>query len=136
MKRVFICSRLRPDERHSLKQNIRRASLGCATAMVRGYAPIAPHLMYLHFLDDNVPFDREAGIRAGLALLPVCDELWQWGATVSEGMAMEIALAKKLDIPIRIFNSLGIPKERWNREEEGCSTTAKLFYPSAPIAAV
>ena len=136
MKRVFICSRLRPDERHTLEQNLRRASLGCITAMTKGYAPIAPHLMYIHFLNDDTPSDREAGINAGLALLRVCDELWQWGATISEGMAREIALAKKLGIPIRVFNSLGVPKEQWNREEDECNTTAKLSYPLEPIAAV
>lgn len=136
MKRVFICSRLKPDQKHSLKHNLSRAALACNTANKKGYAPIAPHLMYSQFLDDNVPAERKAGMEAGLALLPVCDEVWQWGATVSEGMAGELALAQKLGIPVRVFNSIGIPKECWKREEEECNTTAKSFCPSAPIAAV
>ena len=29
-------------------------------------------------------------------------------------MAAEIRLAQELNIPVRIYNSIGIPKEKWN----------------------
>ena len=131
VKKVYICSRYRADERHTVKDNIDRAYFACGWALDRGYAPFAPHLIYPHCLDDDDPMERQRGILSGMAWLVVCDEVWQWGATVSEGMAKELALAQNLCKPIRIFNSIGIPKERWNQEEEGCNTTAKLFYPSA-----
>lgn len=134
IKKVYICSRYRADEYHTTEDNVRRALLACSTALRSGCAPFAPHLIYPRCLDDDVPTERQTGIFAGMAWLADCDEVWQWGATVSEGMAQELALAKELGIPIKIFNSIGIPKERWYREEEGCNTTAKSFYPSAAIA--
>ena len=118
VKKVYICSRYRADERHTVKDNIDRAYFACGWALDRGYAPFAPHLIYPHCLDDDDPMERQRGILAGMAWLAACDEVWQWGATVSEGMAKELALAKTLCKPIRVFNSIGIPKERWNREEE------------------
>jgi hypothetical protein len=72
--------------------------------------------MYPNCLDDSDPKEREIGIRAGQEWISVCDELWQWGATVSEGMKAEIALAHELGIPVKVFNSIGIPQEYWNRE--------------------
>ena len=131
LKRVYICSRYRADERHTVESNIDRALYACAIAVDRGCAPIAPHLLYPQFLDDNDPEERKQGIEAGMAWIEACDELWQWGATVSEGMAKEIARAKELGIPVKIFNSVGIPKERWYDERlykeamEGCNTTAR-----------
>jgi hypothetical protein len=108
MKKVFICSRYRADEKHTTEDNINRALHACAYAVMKGYAPYAPHLYLPRCLDDNDPADRELGMAAGREFLAVCDEVWQWGATVSEGMASELALAAKLGIPVKVFNSIGI----------------------------
>ncbi|GHU94379.1 hypothetical protein FACS1894208_05350 [Clostridia bacterium] len=116
MKKVFICSRYRADEKRTTEENIGRALSACAYALEWGYAPIAPHLYMPKCLDDNDPHDRALGMAAGREFLAVCDELWQWGATVSEGMAAEIAYAEELGIPIKVFNSLGIPREHWSEE--------------------
>lgn len=136
IKKIYICSRYRADRNHTVEDNVRRALFACGVALDKGYAPIAPHLIYPRCLDDNDPEERNIGIFAGLAWLADCDELWQWGASVSEGMARELALAKVLGIPIRVFNSVGIPKERWNREDLGCNMTAKSFCPSETTAEV
>ena len=114
MKRVYICSRFHPDEKHTKEENIHRALFACTIALERGYAPFAPHLIYPNCLDDDDPRERSIGIAAGNAWLAACDELWQWGATVSEGMAAEIRLAQELNIPVKVFNSIGIPREQWN----------------------
>lgn len=116
MKKVYICSRFRPDENHSVDDNIRRALYACEIAITKGYAPFAPHLIYPRFLDDDEPNERTLGMEAGKAWLAACDELWQWGASVSEGMAEEITFARTLGIPVKVFNSIGIPKDRWNGE--------------------
>lgn len=79
-----------------------------------GYAPIAPHLYLPRCLDDNNQADRTAGITAGQAFLAVCDEVWQWGATISEGMASELAYAAELGIPVKVFNS-----NRSNGQQKG-----------------
>ena len=114
MKRVFICSRYRADATHTTENNIERALYACAYATIHGYAPYAPHLYLPRYLDDEYPSNREVGMAIGREFLSVCDEVWQWGATVSEGMAAELAYANKLGIPIKVYNSIGIPRERWN----------------------
>jgi hypothetical protein len=113
-KIVYICSRYRADAAHTVADNICRALFACTIALSRGHAPIAPHLYLPRCLDDNYPDDRASGLAAGLALLSVCDEVWQWGATVSEGMAAELARAEELGIPVKVFNSIGIPYKDWN----------------------
>jgi hypothetical protein len=118
MKKVFICSRYRADEKHSIEDNVRRALYACRTAANKGCAPYAPHLYLPLCLDDSDPAERELGMAAGREFLAVCDEVWQWGATVSEGMAKELALAAELGIPVKVFNSIGIPRERWNESED------------------
>ena len=117
MKKVYICSRYRADDRHTVESNIERALYACSIALSKGYAPIAPHLIYPRCLDDAEPQDRALGMNAARVWIPVCDELWQWGATISEGMAQEIALAAENGIPIKVFNSIGIPQHQWNGEK-------------------
>ena len=114
MKKVFICSRYRADENHTTEDNVRRALYACGVAVNKGYAPIVPHLYLPRCLDDNDPTERALGMAAGREFLAMCDEVWQWGATISEGMAAELAYADELGIPIKVFNSIGIPREKWN----------------------
>lgn len=114
MKKVFICSRYRADATHTVEDAVSRAAYACYIAISKGCAPIAPHLYLPQCLDDNDPAERAAGMAAGREFLAVCDEVWQWGATITEGMAAELAYAVELGIPIKVFNSIGIPRERWN----------------------
>ena len=60
----------------------------------------------------NPPNARPAWLRGWRSSL--CDEVWQWGKTITEGMAAELARAKELGIPIKVYNTLGIPYEQWN----------------------
>lgn len=96
-KKVYICSPLRGD----YASNIKNARLYSRYAALLGVIPITPHLLYPQFLDDTDTKERELGLRCGLELLKICDELWAFGDKPSEGMTAEIALAKELDIPIR-----------------------------------
>ena len=119
MKKVYICSRYRGDKNHPVSANVERALFACSYALNKGYAPIAPHLLYPRCLDDEDPREREIGLNAAREWIPTCDELWQWGASVSTGMAAEIEYAEQCGIPVRVFNSIGIPKEKWNGQKEG-----------------
>lgn len=114
MKKVYICSRYRADETHTVEDAVSSALYACTVAVNKGCAPIAPHLYLPRCLDDNDPVERAAGMAAGRAFLAVCDEVWQWGKTITEGMAAELAYAKELGIPIKVFNSIGIPCADWN----------------------
>jgi hypothetical protein len=118
MKKVFICSRYRSDSTHTVEDAVQCALFACSFAINKGYAPIAPHLYLPRCLDDNDPVERALGMTAGREFLAMCDEVWQWGKTVTEGMAAELALAEALGIPVKVFNTIGIPRERWNREHK------------------
>ena len=85
--------------------NTEKAKQYCRFAMEQGQIPLAPHLMFPQFMNDDVPAERELAIFMDVILLGKCDELWVFGDSISEGMAIEIKVAKKRIQPIRFFNS-------------------------------
>lgn len=97
-KLVYICS----PYRGNVEQNVENARAYSLKAMIEhpDVLPIAPHLLFTQYLDDEDPEQRRMGLSAGLDLLSICDELWVYGVP-SEGMAAEIRLAEELSIPIR-----------------------------------
>lgn len=48
-------------------RNVRYAQAAMKDCLSRGEAPMVSHLLYTQVLDDNVPFERDMGIGAGLA---------------------------------------------------------------------
>ena len=98
MKRIFVCSPLRGD----VENNIKNAQKYCRWAANEcGAVPIAPHLIFPQFLDDNNEAERQLGIKMGLNLLSTCEELWYFGETTTQGMYAEINEALKMKIPVR-----------------------------------
>lgn len=67
------------------------------------YVPIAPHMMFPTFLDDDAINERNLAMDWCLSLLRSCSELWVMGRYISEGMREEIAYAYTKGIPIRWF---------------------------------
>ena len=107
-KFVFICSPYRPEtlddeEREAeLAENIRFAKRACYLALDKGYVPMAPHLYFTQFLNDNEAEQREAGLELGLAWVESCVEVWVFGDRITSGMAREIAFANEMGIPVKI----------------------------------
>lgn len=98
MKKIYVCSPLSGD----IENNIENAKAYCEYVVKEcGAIPIAPHIYFTQFLDDNAPDERAFGIMAGLQLLSECDELWYFGDRVSKGMVTEIIAAKEQKIPVR-----------------------------------
>ena len=85
--------------------NTEKAKQYCRFAMEQGQIPLAPHLMFPLFMNDDDPAERELAILMDVVLLGKCDELWVFGERISEGMAVEIEIAKKRRQPIRYFSS-------------------------------
>ncbi len=112
-KHVYICSPLRPistDPIHRANEligNLRLAKDAATFATIRGCEPIAPHLYYPQFLDDNDPTERQLGIELGLKALRSCDELWIVSNRISSGMSAEIKEAQKCGIRVLVFTSAG-----------------------------
>ena len=106
-KKIFVCSPYRPlaeteeSRKVELESNIHRAKTACRILTTLGFMPLAPHLYFTTFLEDEVKRERENGIRLGLQWLEEADEVWVFGDAISEGMAVEIARAKELDKPVR-----------------------------------
>lgn len=95
-KLVYIASPYAGD----VKANAAFAKAACRYAMEQDATPVAVHLLYPAMLDDNVPAEREAGIKMGLRVLKACDELWLCGSRMSHGMKAELAAAERFGIPV------------------------------------
>lgn len=85
------------------ERNTERAKGYCRFAVSKGCIPLAPHLHYPQFMDDDDREQRELALFFALVLLGKCDELWVFGKP-SDGMSREIAKARKRGIPIKYYN--------------------------------
>jgi hypothetical protein len=100
MEKIYICSPYRGD----IKENLEKVKRYCSYTVYEGI-PIAPHLYFTQFLDDNYSSDRRKGMRMGLELLKECKEIRVFADEVTEGMIEEIKMAQQLNIPIKFYNS-------------------------------
>ena len=96
MRLVYVCSPLRGN----IEANQRKADEYCAYAAACGVVPLAPHTIFTRYLDENIPEQREQGLKLGTELLKHCNELWVMGGVISEGMQSEIKLARELHLPV------------------------------------
>nr|DAG23926.1 MAG TPA: deoxyribosyltransferase [Caudoviricetes sp.] len=94
---VYICSPFSGD----VSGNIERAKKYSRYAVDSKAIPIAPHLLFPQFMDDDA--ERELALFMDMVLLGKCEELWVFGETVTEGMSAEIAKAKRKNMKIRYF---------------------------------
>lgn len=98
---VYIASAYSGD----VTTNVERARQYCCFALEQGQIPLAPHLMFPQFMNDDDTAERELAIFMDVILLGKCDELWVFGDAISAGMSVEIEVAKKRKQTIRYFNS-------------------------------
>lgn len=112
-KRVYICSPYRsvlttPILRaNELTDNLKLAKDACTLAAFCSCEPIAPHLYYPQFLNDDDEYERTLGMELGLKALRACDELWIISSRISSGMSAEIKEAQKCGIKVLVFTSAG-----------------------------
>lgn len=104
---IYVCSPYRPvsitekSRATELEANIQKAKKACRLLTSLGYLPLAPHLYFTQFLDDEVKTEREDGLVMAMEWLETADEVWVFGDRISEGMAEEIARAKELGKTVR-----------------------------------
>lgn len=88
--------------------NIEYAHRAMLHALSLDESPIASHLLYTQFLDDNHPEQRVLGMRAGLAWYKVAEACVVYkDMGVSQGMSVGISVAKKNNVPV-IFREIGM----------------------------
>ena len=95
-KLIYVCSKYSGD----IEKNTQYAMAYCRAIYRCGQIPIAPHLYFTRFLNDDNQVEREDGLQMGLKLLSMCDEMWVFDGDISKGMKQEIEFATKHNIPI------------------------------------
>lgn len=99
---VYICSRYSGDVVH----NVAETQKFCSFAVKKNTIPVAPHLLYPQFLDDNDPKERELSLFFGKVLLTKCSEMWVFtDGELSTGMRLERTYAQHRGIKIRYFTT-------------------------------
>lgn len=101
MKKVFICS----PYRGNIEENTKKAKYYAEVAAHCDAVPIAPHLYFPAFLDENVPSERMLGICLGIELMSDCNEVWLFGFHITEGMKFELDRAKEMKLPVRLYDT-------------------------------
>ena len=97
---VYICSPYSGD----VDVNINNARRYCRFAVDRGCIPLAPHLLFPQFMNDDIEAERSLAMFMNTVLLGKCAELWVFGSRISKGMQAEIFQAKRKNKCIRYFN--------------------------------
>lgn len=97
---VYICS----PYSGNVDFNVTNTRIYCKYAVDNKCIPIAPHLLFPQFMNDEEPTDRELAMFMNMVLLSKCEELWVFGNTISQGMGQEIAKAEKRRMKIRYFD--------------------------------
>lgn len=96
---VYICSPYSGD----VQSNVENARKYSRFAVDKGYIPIAPHLLFPQFLDDNDEAERKLGLFFGTAIMSRCSEIWVFGDKPTHGMRSEIKRAVWKNYRIRFF---------------------------------
>lgn len=96
---VYICSPLAGDT----VRNQENARTYCRFAVDAGCIPIAPHIYFPQFMNDNDRKERDLVLFMDIVLLSKCAELWVFGERITSGMSIEIEKAKRKGQLIRYF---------------------------------
>lgn len=116
---VYICSRFAGDT----IRNILAAQKYCKFAVENNAIPLASHLLYPQFLDDENPTERELGLFFGKILMDKCDEVWIFSDDeYSAGMQAEYERAVRKGYKIRYFttNCREVKGRGIGGESDGC----------------
>lgn len=94
---VYICSAYSGD----VEGNLIRARKYSRYAVDEGTIPIAPHLLFPQFMEEDT--ERDLAMFMDIAILSKCRELWVFGEPTA-GMENEIAYAERKQMTIKYFN--------------------------------
>lgn len=117
MKVVYIAHPIRGDVKENIKKVLeinRQINLEEPEVV-----PFAPYIVDCQSLDDNVPSERERGIKNDVELMNkgFIDEIRLYGDRISNGMKEEIKLAHKLNIevvPMTYKTRMEYQYEKWD----------------------
>lgn len=95
MEKVYIISRYRAFTESGMEFNRKVARYFCRQVVLEGKIPVAPHLFYTQFLDEDQ--ERQIGLDIGIKEIQEADEflLILIDGKISDGMYAEIRQATK-----------------------------------------
>ena len=96
---VYICS----PYSGNIYDNVLKARKYSRFAVDSHCIPVAPHLLFPQFMNDNNTKERETAMFMNRAILGKCEELWVFGDRISAGMKQEIKRATYKRMKIRYF---------------------------------
>lgn len=97
---IYICSPYSGD----VSRNVKNARRYSRFALEQNTIPLAPHLLYPQFMNDNDLAERHVAChKINYVLIGKCEELWVFGREISKSMAYEISIAQKRRQKIRYF---------------------------------
>lgn len=94
---VYICSPFSGDVPGNTQKAIRYSRFAVDSHAI----PIAPHLLFPLFMDEET--ERDLAMFMDMVILGRCEELWVFGGMVSTGMKAEIDKAKRKNMTVRYF---------------------------------
>lgn len=94
---VYVASPFAGDE----AKNTDAAARYCRFVVDSGAIPLAPHLFLPRFMSEAT--ERDKAMFFNMVFLTKCHQLWVFGDRITDGMAAEIAKAKRRRMPIRYF---------------------------------
>ena len=97
-KLIYVCSPYRAENVEVFRANMRLARVACRAVAQSGNIPIATHVYFPEFLEDDNLWERNRALEMGKVLLSKCDAIWVVTKDISEGMAGEIEKAKELGL--------------------------------------
>lgn len=115
-KYAYICSPYKDTGNSSVKDHVKFAQKACRFVYNKGYIPIAPHLYFTQFMNDDDLIEREDGLILGMEILKKCDKVFVFPYEdkylpngISLGMQNEINLAISLGIYVEVssLNNIG-----------------------------
>lgn len=117
MNKIYICSPLSSSYQKTVELNQSQARDLCGMLIHLGLLPIAPHIYFTQFLNDNDETQRLIGIKMGIELLKECDIIYVYDTDkISNGMKEEINFAQEKNIPIIYESKIKLWK-KYNNDE-------------------
>lgn len=108
--RIQVVSPYRASATRTMETHAAFASKLCLLAVLAGFAPFAPHLLYPTFLSDADSEERAAGIECSIAWLRAAEEIWVWDVWgLSDGMRTELGEIAASGIPVRYASKGEVP---------------------------
>jgi hypothetical protein len=124
MKMIYICSPWKAETKEEKAANIEIVKDLCRKVIMAGNIPIAPHLYFTQFLDDDIPTERTCGMAAGLKLLESCSEVVAADVPPTKGMKVE--LIEAVGLGLRVTTYPADPPE--DEKAVRCDSCGALLY--------